>query len=477
MPVIGQDDYLQFQRNLIADSQVILGRATAIENRVAQQRQFATAQQAQQQSKAADMALALKRMSFDENVQKAREKYNNQTIAMYKDRLEMDKALHTSAKKLADVQLQTAEMERDALQIQVNRTKSRGENIAKIMKSYQALLAAGQPTAEGQPADPMARQKAALDFMTSAMVDPGAAEEFSKGLGVAGLSGLLPEDMAPLSARNLMSQIEERRASLTAAAQVKPSEKVQQLNWVEKQQKNFVQKHAQMTVPGYGTFAGTKSVVDAKEDYYKSNWREAQLVNQQIGNIQTAGLLGIADVNALVAEEAILGKNGKGIMERLEQKVKAKRDASEGAKKTTVAALQSLAGIRDRVVSHAVGYDLITGMMMRREATVRETVWNRFTANENNPHWAELTTSEASAALEVGDDQFTHVFNDNEIMAAIANYRNDLNPNGETWRATSKAITARLKQLGLDEGTRRYMVNMIRHTHPTAFKTFPTQEQ
>lgn len=477
MPVIGQDDYLQFQRNLIAESQVILGRATAIENRVAQQRQSAQALQAQQQNQAANMALALKKLAFDENVQKAREKYNNQTIQLQRDRLKMQQQVQDEQMRLAGVKLETAELERDALQVQVNRIQARGQNVAKIMKSYQALLAAGQPTAEGQPADPMARQKAALDFMASAMVDPGAAEEFSKGLGVAGLSGLLPEDMAPLSARNLMSQIEERRASLTADAQVKPADKVAQLNWLDKQQKNFVQKHAQMTVPGYGTFAGTQSVVDAKEDYYKSNWREAQLVNQQIGNIQRAGLLGIADVQALIAEQAILGQGGSGIMERLEQKVKAKQDASEDAKKTTVAALQSLAGIRDRVVSHAVGYDLIKGMMMRREATVRETVFNRFTANENNPHWAELTTAEASAALEEGDEQFTHVFNDNEIMAAIANYRNDLNPNGETWRATATAITARLKQIGLDDGTRRYMVNMIRHTHPKAHNTFPKTEQ
>jgi hypothetical protein len=475
MPVIGQDDYLQFQRNLIAESQVILGRATAIENRVSQERQAQAARQQQEQSQAANMALALKKLAFDEQVQKARESYNNQTIQLQRDRLKMQQNLQDEQMKLSKVKLTTAELERDALQVQVNRTKSRGENVVKMMKSYQNLLAARRGGAEGQAADPQAVNKAALDFMASAMVDPGAAEEFSKGMGVAGLSGLLPEDMAPLSARNLMSQIEERRASLVPE-QPKPAAKVAQLNWLEKQQKNFVQKHAQMTVPGYGTFAGTQSVVDAKEDYYKSNWREAQLVNQQVGNIQRAGLLGIADVNALIAEQAILGKGGQGIMKRLEEKVKAKEDASEAAKKTTISALQSLAGIRDRVVSHAAGYDMIKGMMMKREAVVRETVFNQFSLYENQPNWAEETTETSTRILEEGSEQLTQVFNDNEIMAAIANYRNDLDPNSETWRATKAAINERLAQMGLDSGTRRYMIDLIRHTHPAAHMTFPPKE-
>ncbi|NIN94909.1 MAG: hypothetical protein GTO49_07985, partial [Anaerolineae bacterium] len=166
----------------------------------------------------------------------------------------MQKQLNDENSKLQAVKLQSAELERDALKMQVDRARARGQNVVGIMQKYQALLAARKPGEDGTT-DAEAINKAALDLMSSAIVDPEAAAEFSKGIGVAGLTGLLPEGLAPLSAQKLMAEVEAKRvAALPTAAT--PSDELAKLNWLDKRSDQFVQKHAQMSVAGFGTFAG-----------------------------------------------------------------------------------------------------------------------------------------------------------------------------------------------------------------------------
>lgn len=464
MPVIGINDYLNFQRNLIAESNTILNRATAIENRVSSERQQQQAMAMQQKNQSANMAMALKRLSFEERAQAAREKYNNKTLKLQRERLTMQKSLNDENLKLQAVKLQTAEFERDALKMQLDSAKARGQNVAGIMQKYQGLLAARKPGEDGST-DADTINKAALDLMSSAMADPQAAEEFSRGLGVAGITGLLPEDMAPLSTRKIMAEVEAKRASLLPEAP-KTTDEVAKVTWLEKQSDQFVQRHANMTVAGYGTFSGVKQVRDAKDSFYETNWRDAGLVTQEINTIRAAGLLSNIDINNLLLKEAVMSPEGDGGFERSQQKVANMDVANEEARAATMNALKRLRGVRASVVARASGFDLIEGMMARRETQVRSVLNDVWSDKKDQPGWATVINTEASAVLKEGDEQWNNVLNDPDLMAATANYRADPNPNSDTWTATASTINARLSQLGLDKSTRRYIVEMIKATHP-----------
>jgi hypothetical protein len=469
MPVIGTQDYLQFQRNLIAESAAIYQRATAIENRVSRERQAQQAQSAQQQNQAANMAMALKRLAFDQDVQKARESYQDKTLSIQNKRIQMEQQLNTSRLGLEAVKLQTAELQRDALQSQLDQAKQRSANVVGLMKNYQTLLAARQPGEDGT-VDQQAVNKASLDLLSAAILDPEAAGQLTSGLGVAGMTGLLPKEMQGLKIQDLTATIDKKRAEaaqLGAPVVPKTADEVAKVTWLEKQSEQFVQRHAQMTAAGYGTFSGVKQVREAKENYYKSNWREANMVNQQINNIRTAGLLSDLDMNALLEKEAIMGGTGDAVLERAKGKVSEQEGASAEAKKTTIAAIETLRGIRANVVAKAAGYDLIEGMMARREQVVRTVLNDVWADKKDSPNWATEITNEANATLKVGDDQWSNVLNDPDIMSATANYRADLNPNGKTWEATAATINQRLHQLGLDSQTRRYITEMIKTTHPS----------
>lgn len=487
MPVIDGDDYLQFQRNLIMESQAIYNRASQIENRRAQERQAAANRETQEKGMYVNMAMALKRLKFDEKVQAQREDYQNKNYDLQKQQFGLLKQLHTHQLALEKAKAEQGALRAKQMENELKAYEKTQTDLLAINKAWTALRKAKQPTGEDGTVDEAAIQQASLGLMQAFITGtPEAGSQFLKGQEAAGLTGFLGEELGGLKVQDLTATIDlklaQAQASKAAAvrgqstiAGVTTEEANRRWSWLESAEKAITKRHSTMTVAGFGTFQNPAEVAKAREDFFQGEWEQAKLVNDQISAIRTAGLLEGTALQSLQTNRKVLSAEGTAMLEMAKNELANYGDDKAKAKQDTLAAIKTLEAHQQRLARKASGYQLVEQLMTKREAQIQQNLYDVFIKNQASPTWKEDTLNTVEPALRAGDQAWQGILENPDTLAQIENFRAQPNPNDDQWLDISARIGKQLTDGGLDPAATKYVLGLIKATHPRSFSKPATE--
>lgn len=436
MPVIGQQNFANFQQSLVA-----------------------------QQQQAQNFALALKRLQFETDVHKARQKYQDEMLKMEKETSRQRAELH-------QLQMQKADIENQLLQTQKDELLKAQTGLVDIAEKYEALQATKQPGAEGVPADQQAIGKAKLSLLKSILqAGPIAQSQFKAARGMTD-EALFGEELLGLQLESAQSLIAQRRAQTQQLLQPmmvpeKASEQKARNEWITGLSNRMVKRYGAMKVAGIGEVAGVEDVRDKKAQFFRTEWQENQLVVAAVDTLKQTGAFRGVQLDELLYNSSTLGAKGSAVLGAVRTKLEQLEQEKGEAKAEARQAIDTLLKRRQQLATKASLFGLVEGLVERREQAINAVVEDSYATSRDQPQWAAQTEALTKGALSGEAEVWRELLNDPDFVADVERYRNTAAPYSETWIKTAGGLTARLKARGIQDPTLiRYILSLIRMSNP-----------
>ena len=495
MPVIGENDYLNFQRNLISESAARLQRQSALEQ---QQIQRAGQQQAASQAAVSNtetqrmndaqiqrwgqnFALATKKLNFEADVAKARETYQNELLTLSKERAAFEQQKNEQAMEVHKLELQKMQLQNDMLQVQKNELMNAQTGLLDITKSYEALQTAKQP-GEAGTMDAKQVGAAKLALMRSIVTaGPIAREQFQTARGLTEES-LFGEELLGVQIESAQSMSAQRRAQTMQLlnpimAPEKAAEEKARNEWLTGLSDRMVKRYGSMKVAGIGEVAGVDDVRAKKNQFFQTEWKENELIVSAVDVLKQTGAFTGINMNDLIYSSDVLDAKGAATLEGIKQKVRQVEQEKGEAQGEALGAIETLKKRRAQLATKASIFGLVEGLVERREQAINASVEDAYATNRDAPQWASGTESAVKTALEGESSLWREMLNDPDFVTDVERYRNTAAPYSDVWISTAGSITNRLKEKGITDPTMvKYVLSLVRMSNPAYAMTRETMK-
>ncbi len=410
-------------------------------------------------------------MQFESQVHQQREKYQQDMIKLSRERLQFERQRNQQLEELRKIEAEKQRVHTEMLEIQRDDLLSAQEGLLGITEKYEALQTLRIPQ-EGLEVDPREIDQAKLDLLMAVVKGgPVAREQFRaiRGLTEETLYG---EELLGLKMEGMRALTEQRKAQ--AARLVAPPVAVEEAaeqkarnEWLTGFQERMVDRYGSMRVAGVGEVSGVADVRKKKQAFFQTEWKENELITSAVDVLRQTGAFAGINLNDLLFSTTVLDAKGHATLENITRAVKQHEQEKGEAMTEALAAVQALKKRREQLQTKASLFNLVEGMVERREGAINATIEDAYAQNRQEAAWATKTETAVKSALAQESETWLELLNEPNFVMEVERYRATATPYADTWIRTAGKLTALLKEKNITDPTLvKYILSLVRMSNP-----------